>query len=66
MHGWRSLNEEVILLDPDLERNFRRARRSSFEMGDNERNARQEENQEYQDVREENVEQIQASNVDFR
>ena len=34
-------------------------------MGDNERNAHQEENQEYQDVRVENVEQIQAYNVDF-
>ena len=34
-------------------------------MVDNEINARQEENQEYQDARKENVEQIRAYNMDF-
>jgi hypothetical protein len=34
-------------------------------MGDNERNAREEENQEYQDARAENMEQIRAYNVYF-
>jgi hypothetical protein len=38
MHGWRSLNLELTPLDPDLERNIRRARRARGEMGDNQRN----------------------------
>ena len=65
MLGQRSLNVDLILLDLDLERNLRRTHRAPIEMGDNERNARQEENQEYQDAREENVEQIRAYNMDF-
>jgi hypothetical protein len=43
MHGWRSLNLELTPLDPDLERNIRRARRAHGEMGDNQRNPRVEE-----------------------
>jgi hypothetical protein len=39
MHGRRSLNLELTPLDPDLERNIRRARRAQVEMGDNQRNA---------------------------
>ena len=54
MHGQRSLNVELIPLDSDLDRNFRRARRSSFEMVDNVRN----EHEEYQDARAGHVEQI--------
>ena len=65
MRGRRSLNLKLTLLDPDLERNLRRSCRTSFEMGDSERNARQEENHEYKDAREENVEQIRAYNLDF-
>jgi hypothetical protein len=65
MHGRRSLNVELIPLDPDLKRNFRRARRSSFEMGDNVRNEHGEEHEEYQDARARHVEQIQAYDVDF-
>jgi hypothetical protein len=65
MHGRRSLNVELIPLDPDLERNLRRAQKAHVEMGDNERNAHEEENQEYQDARAENMEQIRAYNVDF-
>jgi hypothetical protein len=40
MHGRRSLNLELTPLDPDLERNIRRARRAQGEMGDNQRNPR--------------------------
>jgi hypothetical protein len=58
MHGWRSLNVELIPLDPDLERNFRRACTSSFEMWDNVRNEHGEEHEEYQDARAGHVEQI--------
>ena len=47
MHGRRSLNLELIPLDPDLERNLRRAHGAHVEMRDNERNACQEGNQEY-------------------
>ena len=65
MHGRRSLNVELIPLDPNLERNFRRAHRSSFEMGDNVRNEHGEEHEEYQDARARYVEQIQAYDVDF-
>jgi hypothetical protein len=69
MHGRRSLNLELTPLDPDLERNIRRARRARGEMGDNPRNPRVEEHvenprnprmkehEEYQDVREGNGEQ---------
>jgi hypothetical protein len=45
--------------------NFRRARRSSFEMGDNVRNERGEEHEEYQDARAGHMEQIRAYDVDF-
>jgi hypothetical protein len=48
MHGRRSLNIELTPLDPDLERNIRRARRAQAEMGDNQRNPRMEEHQEDQ------------------
>ena len=41
MHGQKSLNVELIPLDPDLERNLRRAHGAHIEMGDSERNARQ-------------------------
>jgi hypothetical protein len=62
MHGRRSLNLELIPLDPDLERNLRRSRRTRAKMGDNQRNPRveqhdenrrneQEENKEFQDAR---------------
>jgi hypothetical protein len=55
------LNLELTPLDPDLERNIRRACRARGEMGDNQRNPRmeeheqnprnEEEQEEYQDVR---------------
>jgi hypothetical protein len=48
MHGRRSLNLELTPLDPDLERNIRRARRAQVEMGDNPRNPREEEHGENQ------------------
>jgi hypothetical protein len=47
MCGRRSLNLELIPLDPDLERNLRRVQRAHVELGDNERNAQQKKNQEY-------------------
>jgi hypothetical protein len=65
MHGWRSLNIELTPLDPDLERNIRRARRAHVEMGDNQRNAHVEEHEEYQDARAGNGEQRRAYDVDF-
>ena len=65
MLGQRSLNVDLIPLDPNLERNLRRTHRAPIEMGNNERNAHQEETQEYQEAREENVEHIRAYNVDF-
>jgi hypothetical protein len=37
MRGRRSLNVELIPLDPNLERNLGRAHRAHVEMGDNER-----------------------------
>jgi hypothetical protein len=46
MHGQRSLNLELTPLDPDLERNIRRARRAQAEMGDNQRNPRVEQHDE--------------------
>ena len=58
MHGRRSLNLELTPLDPDLERNLRRAHRAHGEMEDNPRNANPEEHVEYQDARAGNVEQI--------
>ena len=65
MHGRRSLNVDLIPLDPDVERNLRRTRRSPIEMADNKRNARQEENAEYHDASSGNEEQIRAWDVDF-
>ena len=65
MHGQRSLNLELTPLDPDLERNLRRSRRTSFEMEDNPRNANPEEHEEYQDARARHVEQRWAYDVDF-
>ena len=65
MHDRRSLNVELIPLDPDLKRNFRRARRSSFEMGDNVRNEHGEEHEEYQDARAGHMEKIRAYDMDF-
>jgi hypothetical protein len=74
MHGWRSLNLELIPLDPDLERNIRRARRA--QMGDNQREPRvepheedrrdeQEENEEFQDARAGNGEHRRMYELDF-
>jgi hypothetical protein len=77
MHGRRSLNLELTPLDPDLERNIRRARRAHGEMGDNprnprveeheddQRNPRMEEHEDYQDAREGNREHRRAYDVDF-
>jgi hypothetical protein len=76
MHGRRSLNLELTPLDPDLERNLRRSRRTRAEMGDNQRNPRveqheenrgneQEENEEFQDARAGNGEHRQAYELDF-
>jgi hypothetical protein len=65
MHGRRSLNLELTPLDPDLERNIRRAHRAHVEMGDNQRNASDSENEEYQDARAGNGEQRRAYDVDF-
>jgi hypothetical protein len=65
MLGRRSLNLELTPLDPDLERNIRRACRAQVEMGDNQRNANDKENEEYQDARAGNGEQRRAYDVDF-
>jgi hypothetical protein len=65
MLGWRSQNLDLIPLDPDLERTLRRTPRAPIEMGDSLRNANQEENIEYQDVRAENDKQVRAWNMDF-
>jgi hypothetical protein len=55
MHGRQSLNLELTPLDPDLERNIRRALRPHGEMGDNQRNPRVEEHG--QNPRNENMEE---------
>jgi hypothetical protein len=76
MHGRRSFNLELTPLDPDLERNLRRSRRTRAEMGDNQRNPRveqhdenqrneQEENEEFQDARAGNKECRRAYELDF-
>jgi hypothetical protein len=65
MHGRRSQNLDLIPLDPDLEKTLRRTSRAPVEMGDNLRNANQDENMEYQDARAENDEHVKAWNVDF-
>ena len=65
MHGRRSLNLEITPLDSDLERHIRRAHRAHVDMGDNQRNANMEEQEDYQDVRAGNGEQRRAYDVDF-
>jgi hypothetical protein len=76
MHGRRSLNLELTPLDPDLERNIRRARRARAEMGDNQREPRveqheenrrdeEEENEEFEDVRVGNGEHRCMYELDF-
>jgi hypothetical protein len=65
MHGQRSLNLELTPLDPDLERNIRKAHRAYVEMGDNQRNANVEEHEDYQDARAGNMEHRRAYDVDF-
>jgi hypothetical protein len=65
MLGRRSLNLELTPLDPDLERNIRRACQAQVEMGDNQRNANDQESEEYQDARAGNGEQRRAYDVDF-
>jgi TolA-binding protein len=76
MHGRRSLNLELTPLDPNLERNLRRSRRTRAEMGDNQRNPRveqhdenrrneQKENEEFQDARAGNGEHRRAYELDF-
>jgi hypothetical protein len=57
MQGRRSLNLELTPLDPDLERNIRKAHRAHVEMRDNQRNANMEEQEEYHDARAGNGEQ---------
>jgi hypothetical protein len=57
MRGWRSLNLELTPLDPNLERNLRRALRAHVEIEDIPRNANPEEDEEYQDARAGHVEQ---------
>ena len=65
MHGRRSLNLELTPLDPDLERNIRRAHRAHIEMEDIPRNENQEEQDEFQDARAKHMEQRRAYDVDF-
>jgi hypothetical protein len=65
MRGWRSLNLELTPLDPNLERNLRRALRAHVEMEDILRNANPEEHEEYQDARAWHVEQRRAYDMDF-
>jgi hypothetical protein len=76
MHGRRSLNLELTPLDPDLERNIRRARRGRAEMGDNQREPRveqheenrrdeEEENEEFEDERAGNGEHRRMYELDF-
>jgi hypothetical protein len=65
MHGRRSLNLDLTPLDPDLERNIRRVRQAQVEMGDSQRNANDQEHEEFQDARAGNGEQRRAYDVDF-
>jgi hypothetical protein len=65
MHGQRSLNLELTPLDPDLERNLRKAHRAHAEMEENQRNANPKEHKEYQDARVGNMEQRRTYDVDF-
>jgi hypothetical protein len=57
MHGQQSLNLELTLLDPNLERNLRRSLRARVEMEDIPRNVNPEEQEEYQYARAGNREQ---------
>jgi hypothetical protein len=57
MHGQQSLNLELTLLDPNLERNLRRSLRARVEMEDIPRNVNPEEQEEYQYARAGNGEQ---------
>ena len=65
MHGRRSLNLELTPLDPDLERNIRRARCAHIEMEDNPRNENREEQDDFQDARAGHLEQRRAYDMDF-
>jgi hypothetical protein len=65
MLGQRSQNLALIPLDPDLERNLRRSRRTPVEVGDIQRNANQKEHAEYHDARLQNEEQVRAWDVDL-
>jgi hypothetical protein len=74
MHGQRSLNLELIPLDPEINRTLRRTRKAPVvseirgEMGDQRDNILENMEQprfENKDVRAENVEQVKAWHVDF-
>jgi hypothetical protein len=76
MHGRRSLNLELTPLDPDLERNIRRARQAQAEMGDNQREPRveqheedrrdeEEENEDFEDARAGNGQHRRMYELDF-
>jgi hypothetical protein len=75
MHGRRSHNLDLIPLNPDLERTLGRTckapvERETIEMGDNLRNANQQENVEQsrfenQEMKAQNDEQVRAWNMDF-
>jgi hypothetical protein len=65
MHGRLYLNLELTPLDLDLEKNIWRAYRAHMEMGDNQRNANDQEHEEYQDARAGNGKQRRAYDVDF-
>ena len=75
MLGWKSLNLDLIPLDPDIDRTLWRNRnalieRETVEMGENLRNVNQSKNVvqprfENEDARVENFEQARAWNVDF-
>jgi hypothetical protein len=69
MHGRRSVNLELTPLDPDLERNIRRARRARAEMGDNQREPRveqHEENQRDEEEEDKENEDARAGNGEHR
>jgi hypothetical protein len=74
MHGQRSLNLELIPLDPDIDKTFRRTQRATVvseirgEMGDRQENIPKNVEQpifENENVRAENGEQARAWHVDF-
>jgi hypothetical protein len=69
MHGRRSVNLELTPLDPDLERNIRRARRARAKMGDNQREPRveqHEENRRDEEEEDEENEDARAGNGEHR